>query len=191
MSPTETDGDDLGYRDAEWVADQLGVEKSTVHRFLKDGSLPGIQLGKKWIVSRKRLEEFLAGKERQQTLLRRVQVHVEAAFRNFGIGIDEQTADALSAGPSLAEAAIALAGDSADSQLERGSMCFVLCSECQARLAIWQLVVYASGDAAPEEKGVGGICDECKTGALLAEFRDSVREARAAKGGSLSDGEKA
>ena len=61
----------MDYRDPKWVAGQLGVEKNTVYRLLQDGTLPAVQIGRKWLVSESRLEEFLEEEERLQTTLRR------------------------------------------------------------------------------------------------------------------------
>jgi excisionase family DNA binding protein len=63
----------LDYRDPEWVADQLGIDKNTVYKYLQDGSLPGLQLGRKWLISERRLADFLERVERQQTDRRRQQ----------------------------------------------------------------------------------------------------------------------
>ena len=57
----------LDYRDPEWVAEKLGIDKNTVYKYLQDGSLPGLQLGRKWLVSERRLSEFLERVEREQT----------------------------------------------------------------------------------------------------------------------------
>jgi excisionase family DNA binding protein len=57
----------LDYRDPDWVADQLGIDKNTVYKYLQDGALPGLQLGRKWLVSERRLAEFLERVEREQT----------------------------------------------------------------------------------------------------------------------------
>jgi excisionase family DNA binding protein len=63
----------LDYRDPEWVAEQLGIDKNTVYKYLQDGSLPGLQLGRKWLISERRLADFLERVERQQTERRRQQ----------------------------------------------------------------------------------------------------------------------
>jgi excisionase family DNA binding protein len=63
----------LDYRDPEWVAEQLGIDKNTVYKYLQDGSLPGLQLGRKWLISERRLADFLERVERQQTDRRRQQ----------------------------------------------------------------------------------------------------------------------
>jgi excisionase family DNA binding protein len=68
MAETETK---LDYRSPEWVADALGIDKNTVYRYLQEGSLPGLQLGRKWLVSERRLAEFLERAERDQTDRRR------------------------------------------------------------------------------------------------------------------------
>ena len=61
----------LDYRDPEWVAEQLGIDKNTVYKYLQEGSLPGLQIGRKWLVSEKRLATFLERVEREQTDRRR------------------------------------------------------------------------------------------------------------------------
>jgi excisionase family DNA binding protein len=66
------EGPKLDYRDPEWVGDQLGIDKNTVYRYLQEGVLPGLQLGRKWLVSERRLAEFLERAEREQTERRRV-----------------------------------------------------------------------------------------------------------------------
>ena len=67
------DSTKLDYRDPEWVAEQLGIVKNTVYKYLQDGSLPGLQLGRKWLISERRLADFLERVERQQTDRRRQQ----------------------------------------------------------------------------------------------------------------------
>ena len=65
------DSTKLDYRDPEWVAEQLGIDKNTVYKYLQDGTLPGLQLGRKWLVSERRLAGFLERVEREQTARRR------------------------------------------------------------------------------------------------------------------------
>jgi excisionase family DNA binding protein len=61
----------IGYRDPEWVADQLGIDKQTVYKHLQDGTLPGLQLGRKWLISEKGLVAHLDDLQRRQTASRR------------------------------------------------------------------------------------------------------------------------
>ena len=61
----------LDYRDPEWVAKQLGIDKNAVYRYLDEGTLPGLRLGRKWLISESRLAEFLKSQEREQTERRR------------------------------------------------------------------------------------------------------------------------
>src|SRR5947208_2740666 len=49
----------LDYREPEWVADKLGLDKNTVYKYLQEGWLPGVQLGRKWLISERILAEFL------------------------------------------------------------------------------------------------------------------------------------
>ena len=62
----------LDYRDPEWVAQQLGIDKNTVYRYLDEGTIPALRLGRKWLVSESSLVDSLKRKERAQTELRRV-----------------------------------------------------------------------------------------------------------------------
>jgi excisionase family DNA binding protein len=59
--------DTLDYRDPEWVADRLGLDKNTVYKYLQDGTLPGLQLGRKWLISERLLASFLDDAARKQT----------------------------------------------------------------------------------------------------------------------------
>ena len=61
----------MDYRDPKWVAAELGLEKNTVYRLLQDGTLPAVQIGRKWLISESRLAEYLEEEARLQTTLRR------------------------------------------------------------------------------------------------------------------------
>ena len=56
----------LGYRDSQWVADELSMEVADVERLMKRGELPGIQIGGLWRVSEAKLIQFLAEREEDQ-----------------------------------------------------------------------------------------------------------------------------
>jgi excisionase family DNA binding protein len=58
---------DLGFREVDWVSEQLGLDKNTVYRYLSDGRLPGLQLGKKWLVEEQGLRQFLRQEQKIQT----------------------------------------------------------------------------------------------------------------------------
>ncbi len=60
----------LDYREPEWVAEKLGLDKNTVYRYLQEGALPGVQLGRKWLVSERLLAEHLEQETRRQTQMR-------------------------------------------------------------------------------------------------------------------------
>jgi excisionase family DNA binding protein len=45
------------------LAQRMGVDQSTVWRHLRDGKLPGVHVGRRWLIDRARMERFLAGKE--------------------------------------------------------------------------------------------------------------------------------
>ena len=88
----------LDYRDPKWVATQLGLDKNTVYRLLQEGTLPAVQIGKKWLISETRLAEYLEEQTSLQTTLRRIaalpaaesvleQAHREAAnYRHSYVG---------------------------------------------------------------------------------------------------------
>jgi excisionase family DNA binding protein len=65
-------GSGIDYRDPKWVASRLGLDKNTVYRLLQDGTLPAVQIGKKWLISETRLGEYLEEQTRLQTTLRRM-----------------------------------------------------------------------------------------------------------------------
>ncbi|MGH2608446.1 MAG: Clp protease N-terminal domain-containing protein [Tepidiformaceae bacterium] len=64
--------DTLDFRDPEWVAEQLNIDKNAVYRYLNEGTLPGMQLGRKWLISESTLAEYLKAEERRQTIERRL-----------------------------------------------------------------------------------------------------------------------
>jgi excisionase family DNA binding protein len=63
--------ENLDYRDPDWLADRLGLDKNTVYKFLHDGTIPAIQLGRKWLVSEARVAEWLRRETDAQTQVRR------------------------------------------------------------------------------------------------------------------------
>lgn len=48
------------------LAGRMGIDPSTAWRYLRDGKLPGVQVGSRWLIDRDRVERFLAGKEDAQ-----------------------------------------------------------------------------------------------------------------------------
>ena len=61
----------MDYREPEWVAKKLGLDKNTVYKYLQEGWLPGVQLGRKWLISERLLAEHLERETRAQTQSRR------------------------------------------------------------------------------------------------------------------------
>src|SRR5688572_1002957 len=61
----------LDYREPEWVAKKLGLDKNTVYKYLQEGWLPGVQLGRKWLISERILAEHLERETNAQTANRR------------------------------------------------------------------------------------------------------------------------
>lgn len=45
------------------LAERLGTDPSTAYRYLRDGKLPGVHIGSKWLIDRQRVERFMAGLE--------------------------------------------------------------------------------------------------------------------------------
>lgn len=64
----------MDYRDPEWLAERLGLDKNTLYKFLQEGKIPAIQLGRKWLISEARVEEWLAEETERQTNARRQSV---------------------------------------------------------------------------------------------------------------------
>ncbi|MGB2694241.1 MAG: Clp protease N-terminal domain-containing protein [Dehalococcoidia bacterium] len=73
----------LDYRDPEWVAQQLGIDKNAVYRYLDEGTLPGLRLGRKWLISESTLAEFLKRAEREQTERRISESRKRSRFDKF------------------------------------------------------------------------------------------------------------
>jgi len=84
----------MDYREPEWVAERLGVDKNTLYKFLHEGTIPAIQLGRKWLISEKRLEEWLALETERQTRARREAVE---RGKSTPARLAELTADARQA----------------------------------------------------------------------------------------------
>ena len=63
--------DQLDYRTPEWLAEQLDIDKNAVYRYLNEGTLPGLQLGRKWLISETTVLKFLKAEEERQTADRR------------------------------------------------------------------------------------------------------------------------
>ncbi len=59
------------------VAEYLGVEQTTVQRWCREGSLPGLKIGKEWRIRREALEAFLKRSERSETLVGRLRSFLE------------------------------------------------------------------------------------------------------------------
>ena len=59
------------------VAEYLGVEQTTVQRWCREGSLPGMKIGKEWRIRREALERFLERSERSESLVGRLRSFLE------------------------------------------------------------------------------------------------------------------
>jgi excisionase family DNA binding protein len=53
------------------VAKKLGLDKNTVYKYLQEGWLPGVQLGRKWLISERLLAEHLEKETKAQTEIRK------------------------------------------------------------------------------------------------------------------------
>ncbi len=94
----------LDYRDPDWVAETLGLDKNTVYKYLQDGTLPGLQLGRKWLISERRLAEFLEDVDRRQTEQRRAYAtRWTKSIRGWG-RFTQRARDILSAASEEAQA---------------------------------------------------------------------------------------
>jgi excisionase family DNA binding protein len=63
--------DTLDFRTPEWLAETLDIDKNAVYRYLNEGTLPGLQLGRKWLISESTVVRFLKEEEARQTADRR------------------------------------------------------------------------------------------------------------------------
>ena len=68
----------IDHRDPEWVAEKLGLDKNTVYRWLQEGTLPGLQIGRKWLISESQLGQFLDEQTRLQTRVRWIKASSKA-----------------------------------------------------------------------------------------------------------------
>jgi len=76
--------DVLDFRDVDWVAERLNIDKNAVYRYLNDGLLPGLQLGRKWLISESSLVQHLKAEEQRQTHARRqLGLHDPEFYRRF------------------------------------------------------------------------------------------------------------
>lgn len=63
--------DSFDYTDPAWLAEKLGLDPEAVMKHLEEGSLPGLKLGEKWLVSPRKVAEFLDREAERQTAARR------------------------------------------------------------------------------------------------------------------------
>ena len=81
----------MDYRDPDWVAEKLGIDKNTVYKYLQDGTIPALHLGRKWLISEGRLAEWLASEAESQTRARR---EAAASAQNLAHRMASYSADA-------------------------------------------------------------------------------------------------
>jgi excisionase family DNA binding protein len=79
------------------VAEYLGVEQTTVQRWCREGSLPGMKIGKAWRIRREALEEFLKRSERSETLVGRLRSFLEVPDNVLAIAQDREMMHRLDA----------------------------------------------------------------------------------------------
>lgn len=63
--------DNFEFRDPEWVGRKLKLDKNTVYKFLQEGVIPAVQLGRKWFVSEKQLLTWMTEESLRQATARR------------------------------------------------------------------------------------------------------------------------
>jgi len=61
---------DQGLMTLTMVIKMLNVSRSTIYRWINDGSIPAIKVGKQWRFEREKIEEWLKKRENQQILLK-------------------------------------------------------------------------------------------------------------------------
>jgi excisionase family DNA binding protein len=79
------------------VAEYLGVEQTTVQRWCREGSLPGLKIGKEWRIRRETLEEFLERSERSETLVGRLRSFMQVPDNVLVIAQDREMMHRLDA----------------------------------------------------------------------------------------------
>lgn len=80
---------------AQEVAALLRVDEATVRRWLRDGELVGLRVGRAWRIPESELQVFLAGRSQEEEQPRRWFVaRPEALAALTGIGSSEEPGDA-------------------------------------------------------------------------------------------------
>src|SRR6266478_5820079 len=118
----------MDYRDPDWVAERLGVDKNTVYRFLQDGTLPALQLGRKWLISERRLLEWLEQETDKQTRTRRDAV-------NSAEGVVRQMENYTAAARQALKLAHGAARQYAHEQLDSGHVLLGIALNDESRAA--------------------------------------------------------
>jgi excisionase family DNA binding protein len=59
MKPEVVQERKITYNSAEELAEELGVSRATVYAGLREGTIPGIRLGKRFIIPRAAITEWL------------------------------------------------------------------------------------------------------------------------------------
>src|SRR5215212_11476496 len=72
------------------VAEYLGVKHTTVQRWCREGSLPGMKIGKEWRICREALERFLERSERSETLVGRLRSFLQVPDNVLTIAQDRE-----------------------------------------------------------------------------------------------------
>ena len=74
--------------DVGWVAGYLGVSEVTVYRWLREGRLPAMKVGRQWRFRRSAIEEFLSLNERSTTLVGQLRAFLEIPDNVLGLAQD-------------------------------------------------------------------------------------------------------
>ncbi len=159
------------WKDTDWVAGRLDVDKTTVHRFLKDGTIPGVQLGKKWLVSESGLTAHLRKQSELQTFRRRLsslicqRISEQDLWEEVIGGGPEETERIVEA---LTDRVLAIYPDKEDvfGAFERHAVWFGQCPDCNdsSGLEVWhrEYVILPNGQSA-RSADVGDLCYRCVT----------------------------
>ncbi|MDP9236056.1 MAG: helix-turn-helix domain-containing protein [Chloroflexota bacterium] len=76
--------EELNLQDPDWLAELLGIEKNTIYKFLGDGTIPALRLGKKWLVDPEDVRAFIATERRRQTVGRRAEAWLQSEIVRLG-----------------------------------------------------------------------------------------------------------
>jgi excisionase family DNA binding protein len=92
------DGDDAGFLSVDQVASRLGLHVRTVRRYVREGRLKAVRIGKQYRVAREALDALTGTPTAPATVSAPTARHVEVSSILQVDGVDRSTADRLTTG---------------------------------------------------------------------------------------------